>query len=62
MWAPVLGVAIAVMLLAVDFLAFHDVAEGHTLRDWLTLFASLLFLVYMAKDLLTARQLRGRGR
>jgi hypothetical protein len=57
-----LGIAIAVMLLAVDFLAFHDVAEGHTLRDWLTLFASLLVFIYLAKDLLTSRQLRGGGR
>lgn len=62
MWAPVLGVAIAVMLLAVDFLAFHDVAEGRTLRDWLTLFASLLVFIYLAKDLLTSDQLRSRRR
>jgi hypothetical protein len=62
MWAPMLGAAIAVMLLAVDFLAFHDVTEEHTLRDWLTLFASLLVFIYLAKDLLTSYQLRSRGR
>ena len=62
MWASLLGIAIAVILLAVDFLAFHDVAEVHTLRDWLTLFASLLVFVYLAKDVLSSYQLRSRGR
>lgn len=36
-----LGVA-SLVLLAVVWLAFHDVAEPHTVRDWMTLVAALL--------------------
>src|SRR5262245_58230157 len=36
-----LGVA-AVLLLAVDWFTFHDLREPHTVKDYLTLFASLL--------------------
>jgi hypothetical protein len=32
----------AVLLLAVDWLAFHDIREPHTFRDYLTLVASML--------------------
>ena len=34
--------AAAVLLLAVDWLAFHDIREPHTFRDYLTLVASML--------------------
>lgn len=42
---------IIVLLLAVDFLAFHDTLERHTLRDWLTLLASILVFVYFAREI-----------
>jgi hypothetical protein len=34
--------AAAVLLLAVDWFAFHDIREPHTFRDYLTLAASML--------------------
>lgn len=41
--------AAVVVLLAVDWLAFHDFRETHTVRDWLTLFASILVFVQFAR-------------
>jgi hypothetical protein len=49
------GVLVA-MLLAVDWLAFHDLFEPHTVRDYLTLAASLLAFVYLASDLLVGER------
>jgi hypothetical protein len=46
--------AASVSLLLVDFLAFHDIREPHTFRDWMTLFASLLVFVYFGKDVATS--------
>jgi len=40
-----------VSLLMVNFLAFHDLHEPHTFRDWLTLFASSLVFVYFGRQL-----------
>jgi hypothetical protein len=45
-----LGVA-TLCLLAVDWFAFHDFREPHTVRDYLTLFASLLVFFHFGKDL-----------
>jgi hypothetical protein len=39
-----LGAAVVLLLLA-DFLAFHDVFEPHTIRDWLMLVASAFAVV-----------------
>ena len=39
----------AIILIVVDVLTFHDFAEIHTIRDWLTLAASALVLVYAFK-------------
>lgn len=39
------------LLLFVNWLAFHDIAEAHTVRDWLMLFASLLVFLVFARDL-----------
>lgn len=36
-----LGLA-SVVLAVVVWLAFHDIAEAHTVRDWLTLLAAVL--------------------
>jgi hypothetical protein len=37
---------IVLILLIVDWLTFHDFMEPHTIRDWLTLFASILVFTY----------------
>lgn len=41
---------IVFLLLAISFLAFHDIFERHTLRDWLTLTASILVFLYFVKE------------
>jgi hypothetical protein len=42
MWSLAAGV---VLLLLADFLAFHDLFEPHTVRDWLMLAGSALAIV-----------------
>ena len=37
--------AAVILLLLADFLAFHDVLEPHTVRDWMVLAASALAVV-----------------
>lgn len=37
------------LLLAVNWLAFHDIYEPHTVRDWLMLLASVLVLLQFAR-------------
>jgi hypothetical protein len=44
---PLMVVA-AVLLVAVNLLAFHDFREAHTVRDWLMLSASVLVLIQFA--------------
>lgn len=44
----VLAIIIVFFLLVVDWLAFHDIFEPHTLRDWLTLVSSILVFFYIA--------------
>jgi hypothetical protein len=44
--------AAAVLLLAVDWFAFHDIREPHTVRDYLTLVASLLVFFRLGWELL----------
>ena len=46
--------------LIADFLAFHDIWEPHSGKDWLILIASLLAVAYAAR--LTATQVRGLSR
>ena len=38
------------LLLAVNWLAFHDFHETHTVRDWLMLIASVLVFLKFAKE------------
>jgi hypothetical protein len=38
------------LLLAVNWLAFHDFHETHTVRDWLMLIASGLVLLKFARE------------
>ena len=48
---------VTLLLVAVNWLAFHDFRESHTARDWLMLFASVLVLIHFAR-LLRRRHLR----
>jgi hypothetical protein len=41
----------SLLLLLVDWLAFHDIHETHTVRDWLMLIASLLVFLKFAREL-----------
>jgi hypothetical protein len=43
--------AAALLLLVVNWLAFHDYLEPHTVRDWLTLLASVLVWIQFARML-----------
>ncbi len=40
----------SLLLLFVNWLAFHDFREAHTVRDWLMLLASLLVFVQFARE------------
>ena len=53
--------AAAVLLLAVDWFAFHDLREHHTVRDYLTLVASMLVLFRFGWELLDTSNLRVTG-
>ena len=43
-------IAASLLLLAVNWLAFHDFREAHTVRDWLMLVASVLVLLHFARE------------
>lgn len=43
-------VVIVFLLLVIDWLAFHDIFEPHSLRDGLTLLASVLVFAYFARE------------
>jgi hypothetical protein len=46
---PMVSLASAVILLVLaDFLAFHDLFEPHTVRDWLMLAGTVLAIVGLA--------------
>jgi hypothetical protein len=45
----VLMVAASILLLMVNWLAFHDLREAHSVRDWLMLLASILVVVQFAR-------------
>ena len=51
MWKidSVLMAAASLLLLMASWLAFHDVREVHTVRDWLMLFASILVAIQFAR-------------
>jgi len=40
----------SLLLLAVNWLAFHDFRETHTVRDWLMLIASVLVFLKFARE------------
>jgi hypothetical protein len=41
----------SLLLLFVNWLAFHDLREAHTVRDWLMLIASVLVFLKFASEL-----------
>jgi hypothetical protein len=41
--------AAGLLLVFVNFLAFHDFREPHSVRDWLMLIASALLIVQFAR-------------
>jgi hypothetical protein len=47
-WSMAVLAAAAVLLLLADGLAFHDLFEPHTARDWMMLVASILVVVGLA--------------
>ena len=50
--------AASLILLAVDWLTFHDLFEPHTVRDYLTLAASLLVFACLAVSVLPSHKVR----
>ena len=40
----------SLLILFVNWLAFHDFREAHTVRDWLMLIASILVLSKFARE------------
>lgn len=47
----VLMMLASLLLLAVNWLAFHDLGEPHTVRAWLTLAATILVYLEFGKQL-----------
>lgn len=45
-----LVIVASLLLLFVNWLAFHDFREAHSVRDWLMLIASVLVILKFAKD------------
>jgi hypothetical protein len=45
-----LMIAASLLLLVVNWLAFHDFLERHTMRDWLMLLASILVFVQFGRE------------
>lgn len=43
-------IAAGFLLFVVNWLAFHDFREAHTVRDWLMLVASVLALIQFARE------------
>ena len=53
--------AATLCLLVVDWFTFHDFREPHTVRDYLTLVASILVFFCFANELIGRAELRARG-
>ncbi len=45
----VIMIVASLLLLFVNWLAFHDISEAHSVRDWLVQLASVLMLVQFAR-------------
>ena len=59
-WSMVSLAAAVILLLLADFLAFHDLFESHTVRDWLVLAASALAVVGLADRTVSLPRTLGR--
>ena len=59
-WLTVALVATVVLLLFADFLAFHDLFEPHTGKDWLVLVASVLAVGCLALEAAGRLSMPGR--
>ena len=46
----------SLLLVFVNWLAFHDLFEAHTVRDWLLLAGTLLVLLEFARQLLRSHR------
>jgi hypothetical protein len=53
MWKSddILMLVAAILLVVVNWLAFHDIHETHTVRDWLMLAATILVFVKFALEI-----------
>ena len=60
-WVVALAVGVLLLLLA-DALAFHDLFEPHTVRDWLMLAGSVLAVVALVGGSAGQRQRDVHGR
>lgn len=60
-WSVVALVVTVTLLLFADFLAFHDLFEPHTAKDWLVLAASVLAVVSLAGVSAVGLRVAGRG-
>ena len=60
-WTMLAFGAAVVMLLLADFLAFHDLFEPHTVRDWLVLVASGLAVAGLVAAFAGRFDGRGQG-
>jgi hypothetical protein len=45
-----LMIVASLLLLVVNWLAFHDFREAHTVRDWLMLLASVLVFIQFTRE------------
>ena len=59
-WQTLLLALAVTLLLLADFLAFHDVFEPHTVREWLVLAASALAAAALVGE--SARRVGPTGR
>jgi hypothetical protein len=48
-----LMIGACLLLLVVNWLAFHDFREAHTVRDWLMLVASVLIFIHFGREFRT---------
>jgi hypothetical protein len=60
-WSMMSLAAAMVLLLAADVLAFHDLFEPHTVRDWLMLASSALVVIGVAGRFIRPAGTSGRG-
>lgn len=49
-WSIVSFAAAVILLLLADLLAFHDLFEPHSVRDWMMLAASVLAVIGLAGE------------